>query len=415
MQDILEICCGLDVHKDTVVACLLKGSITDTPSKEIRTFSTLLPNLNTLRTWLEEEQCNHIAMESTGVYWQPIYAVLEDLFNSTVTLIVTNARHMKNVPGKKTDIKDSEWIATLLRAGLLKSSFIPTEEIRELRDFTRYRKSIIADITSQKNRVEKHLQSCGFKLSSFLSDIFGVSGRAIIDHLSERGVINPSKIQEYVKGRAKAKTEDIKIAVNGKMTEHQKDFLKVLLERLDEDCKHLYTLDLKIESALENFKAPTQLIDEIPGINITAAATIIAEIGVDMSKFKTAQHISSWAGLSPGNNESAGKRKSTRITKGNTYLKTVLCEVAWSITRVKSSYLSSWFWKLKQRRGAKKAVIALARKILVIIYTMLKENTSFNEERFKILSKKQQEKRKNRLLLEAKKLGLTIIAPSKLA
>ncbi len=175
---------------------------------------------------------------------------------------------MKNVPGKKTDIKDSEWIATLLRAGLLKSSFIPTEEIRELRDFTRYRKSIIADITSQKNRVEKHLQSCGFKLSSFLSDIFGVSGRAIINHLSERGVISPSKIQEYVKGRAKAKTEDIKIAVNGKMTDHQKDFLKVLLKRLDEDCKHLATLDLKIESALQNFKEPTQLIDEIPGINI---------------------------------------------------------------------------------------------------------------------------------------------------
>ena len=222
-------------------------------------------------------------MESTGVYWQPVYAVFEDLFNSTVTLVVTNARYMKNVPEKKTDIKDSEWIATLLRAGLLKSSFIPTEGIRELRNFTRYRKSIIADITSQKNRIEKHLQSCGFKLSSFLSDVFGVSGGDVIYHLSERGVISPSKIQEYVKGRAKARTEDIKIAVNRKMTEHQKDFLKVLFKKLDEDCKHLDTLDLKIQSALENFKAPTQHIDEMPG-----------------------------------NNESAGKRKSTRTTKGNT-------------------------------------------------------------------------------------------------
>jgi transposase len=309
MQDILEICCGLDVHRDTVVACLLKGSLDGTPSKEIRTFSTLLPELEQLKLWLEQEQCHHVAMESTGVYWKPVYIVLESSFDGTMQLVVTNARHMKNVPGKKTDIKDSEWIATLLRAGLLRGSFIPTEEIRELRELTRYRKNIVQEITSQKNRIEKYLQSYGFKLSTFLSDIFGVSGRCIIDHLAQHGQISSDNIQLYVKGKAKTKTDDIKIAVNGKLNRHQRDFLTILLKRLDENYEHLSIIELKIESALKEYEIQAKAIDGIPGISVTAASAIIAEIGVDMSKFSTADHICSWAGVSPGNNESAGKKK----------------------------------------------------------------------------------------------------------
>lgn len=309
MQDILEICCGLDVHRDTVVACLLKGKIDGTPTKEIRTFSTLLPELDQLRSWLEEEQCHHVAMESTGVYWQPVYTALEGAFDGTMVLIVANARHMKNVPGKKTDIKDAEWIATLLRAGLLQGSFIPSEKVRELRELTRYRRSIVQEIASQKNRIEKYLQSYGFKLSTFLADIFGVSGRGIIDYLALHGQVSADKVQLYVKGRAKIKADDIKIAVNGKLNLHQREFLTMLLKRLDEDFAHLNIIELKIESALQSFQLQIQQLDGIPGINITAAAAIIAEISADMSKFKTADHICSWAGVSPGNNESAGKKK----------------------------------------------------------------------------------------------------------
>jgi transposase len=409
MQDILEICCGLDVHKETVVACLLKGSRNDNPSKEIRTFSTLLPGLDGLKSWLEEENCHHVAMESTGVYWQPVYNVLEGAFSGAAILIVTNARHMKNVPGKKTDMKDAEWIATLLRAGLLQGSFIPSQKTRELRDLTRYRKSIIEEITAQKNRIEKHLQSCGFKLSTFLTDIFGVSGRAIMDHLARLGHIDPFDVELYVKGRAKSKTNDIKIAVNGKMNIHQREFLKILLQRLDEGYGHLHAIEESINEALQSFQQQIKQLDGIPGIDLTAASAIIAEIGIDMSKFKTAEHISSWAGLSPGNNESAGKKKSTRVTHGNTYIKRILCEIAWCITRMRQTYLSSVYWKIKQRRGAKKAIVALARKLLTVIYNMLKHGTEYDEGVFEQVKVKQEERRKKKLMLEARKLGMELV------
>jgi len=308
MQDILEICCGLDVHKESVVACLLKGGTDVKPEATIRTFSTLIPGLVELKSWLENENCRHVAMESTGIYWQPVYNILEDAFDGTMVLIVANARHMKNVPGKKTDMKDAEWIASLLRAGLLRGSFIPSQAVRELRDLTRYRKSIGEEIVAQKNRIEKHLQSCGFKLSNFLSDIFGVSGRAIIDHLARYGNISAQEVESYVQKRAKAKLNEIKLSVNGRMNNHQMDFLKMLLKRLDESYEHLNSIVERINNEVQVFKEQVKQLDGIPGIDMIAAASIIAEIGVDMSAFKTSQHICSWAGLSPGNNESAGKK-----------------------------------------------------------------------------------------------------------
>jgi len=309
MTDILEICCGLDVHKDTVVACLLKGSTYDSPSKEIRTFSTLLPGLEELKTWLEEEQCHHVAMKRTGVYWQPVNTILENAFDGNISILVTNGGHMKNVPGKKTHIKDSEWVAALLRAGLLRGSFTPPADVRELRELTRYGSSITGEIAVHKKRVEKYLQSCGFKLSSFLTDIFGLTGRTIIDYLSEHGQISPDTVQLYVKDRAKIKTDDIKIAVNGTMTKHQREFLNMLLKHLDESTKHLREVDLKIEAALESFRTQLHQLDGIPGEDIVAAEAIIAEIGIDMSNFKTSDHICSLTGLAPGNNESVGMKK----------------------------------------------------------------------------------------------------------
>lgn len=308
MKAILDICCGLDVHKETVVACLLKGNLDSEPEAETRTYSTLIPNLEQLKAWLEEEDCHHVAMESTGVYWHPVFNVLESAFDGTIELMVSNARHMKNVPGKKTDVKDAEWIAGLLRAGLLRGSFIPSQSIRRLRDLTRYRKSMVEEISSQKNRIEKHLQSCGFKLSTFLTDIFGVSGRGIIDHLSKFGHISPEEVDPLVKKSARAKLNDIKLAVNGNMDVLQRDFLKMLLKHLDDNYEHLRMIDQKIDQELLKYQQQLEQLDGIPGINKTAAAAILAEIGIDMSRFKTAEHICSWSGLTPGSYESAGKK-----------------------------------------------------------------------------------------------------------
>ncbi len=316
MQDILEICCGLDVHKETVVACLLKGTTSNNPEKNIRTYSTLLSGLEELKNWLEEENCRHVAMESTGVYWQTVYNTLESAFDGTIVLMVCNARHMKNAPGRKTDVKDAEWIATLLRAGLLQGSFIPSQPIRRLRDLTRYRKGIVEEITSQKNRIEKHLQSSGFKLSTFLTDIFGVSGRGIIDHLAESGKISPEEVDQYVKKRARTKLNEIKQAVNGNMDRLQRDFLKMLLKRLDESLEHLHLIEQKIDEELLKYHRQLEQLDGIPGISKTAAAAVLAEIGIDMAQFKTAEHICSWAGLSPGNNESAGKKSPPAYSMG---------------------------------------------------------------------------------------------------
>lgn len=309
MKDILDCCCGLDIHKDTIVACLLKGPINQQPSSEIRTFSTLNHDIDALRNWIETQNCKHVAMESTGIYWQPVYAILELAFDGGISLVVVNARHMKNVPGKKTDMKDSEWIATLLRAGLLNGSFIPAKDIRELRQLTRYRKSVISDITSQKNRVEKFLQSSGFRLSTFLSDIFGASGINIINHLAEHGVITMQDLDLYLKKKARLKMSEIMTAVNGRLNIHQRMILKMLLKYLNQIELHLTEVETEIESEMQKFEHAIELLDSIPGIDKTAASSIIAEIGIDMSQFKTSEHICSWAGLSPGSNESAGKKK----------------------------------------------------------------------------------------------------------
>lgn len=308
MQDILECCCGLDIHKDSIVACLLKGPVNEQPTSEIRVFSTLLSDLDALKAWLVEENCMHVAMESTGIYWIPVYETLETAFDGHISLIVANARHMKNVPGKKTDMKDAEWIATLLRAGLLNGSFIPDKDIRELRDLTRYRKSVISDITSQKNRIEKFLQSCGFRLSSFISDIFGASGSAIIKHLYTHGSITIEDLDGYLKTQTRRKINEIMQAINGKLDKHQMQFLKMMFNHLESLKTHLAEVESQINSYIQKYEHQIELIDSIPGIDKIAASTILAEIGTDMSKFKTAEHICSWAELSPGNNESAGKK-----------------------------------------------------------------------------------------------------------
>lgn len=414
MDDILECCCGLDVHKESIVACLLKGPPIAgmKPRSELREFGTQLKDLNALRKWLEEHECHYVAMESTGIYWQPVYAVLETALADEMHLLVVNARHMKNVPGKKTDMRDAEWIATLLRAGLLKGSFVPERDIRDLRQYTRYRKAIIWDITSQKNRIEKLLQSSGFRLSSFLSDIFGSSGLAIMGQLVQVGFISDESLDQCLKGRARQKAGEILSSLNGVLSAPQRKLLRMQLAHLADLQANLREVEEEIHNSFSQFQGPIELLDSIPGIDLTAAYAILAEIGHEMSAFPTAQHLCSWAGLAPGNHKSANKQKKLRVTPGNNYLKTILCEVAWVIASHKKLYLSSWYWRLKQRTDAKRAIVALARKLLVIIFAMLRSNCAYDEQRFFQRKQTTEQKRVSRMVHELTKLGFSISVPA---
>lgn len=411
MQDILTCAMGLDIHRDMIVACLAKGDLDTQPEVETRTFSTLIPDMQRLRDWVVEAECYHVAMESTGIYWQPIYEILESCFDGEIQILVVNARHIKNVPGRKTDMRDAQWIATLLRAGLLKGSFIPEKPFRELRHLTRYRKSIVHDITAQKNRIDKFLQSSGFRFAAFLSDTFGTSGRNIIRHLIANGSITREALDKCLKTKTRNRIDEILVALNGTLSKHQRDFLQMIFNYLEQIEAHKQTIESAIDTEVTVHTDALIALCSIPGIDVTAASAILAEIGTDMSAFPDSQHICSWAGLSPGNNESAGKRKSTHINKGNPYLKSMLCEVAWITASHREFYLSGWYWRVKQRKGAKRATIALARKLLSIIYILLKNGSVFHEECFEERRKRCERKRASRMINELQKLGYSVTAP----
>lgn len=412
MQDILTCAMGLDVHRDIIVACLAKGELGADPEIEIRSFSTLVPEMKKLRDWVLEARCHHIAMESTGIYWQPIYEMLEPCFDGKINILVVNARHMKNVPGRKTDMRDAQWIATLLRAGLLKGSFIPDKTFRELRHLTRYRKSIVHDITAQKNRIDKFLQSSGFRFTAFLSDAFGASGRNIIRNLIQNGSIDRAALDKCLKTQTRKRIDQILIALNGNLSIHQRSFLAMTFGHLESLEAHRKAVEDAITGEILKHSEALNLLCSIPGIDVTAAAAIIAEIGTDMSSFSDSQHICSWAGLSPGNNESAGKRKSAHINKGNPYLKSMLCEISWVISGKRTLYLSGWYWRIKQRKGSKRATIALARKLLTLIYSMLKTGQPYNEDCFEQRRKRCERKRAHRMVNELQKLGYTVVPPN---
>ena len=414
MKDLLEICCGLDVHKDMVVACLLKGELGSEPEGEVVEFSTLLSGLDSLKTWLVENNCRDIAMESTGVYWFQIYNVLESMFadEGGVRITVTNPRHMKNVPGKKTDINDARWIAGLLRAGLLTPSYIPPRDVRELRDWTRYRKTLVQEMTGHKNRIEKYLQQCGFKLSTFLSDVFGLTGMSLIKRLCAVGYVASTEVDSLVFSTARKKISELRQALNGKLNAHEQEFLAMLVRNYEHSQTEIADVESKIMECAQNFNSAISLIETIPGIQRLTSITIVSELGTDLSTFPTAGHLCSWVGMCPGNNESAGKKKSTRIAQGNVHLKSVLCQCAWGAARSKKNYLREWFYKLSRRRGMKKAVIGLGRKMLVIIYNMLSTGECYDEKHFDDAQVKYDDIRKKRLIAEAKKLGLELMSAS---
>jgi transposase len=375
MQTLVEHGCGLDVHQATVVACLLRIRNDGRVQKQVRTFGATTRELMQLRAWLLAEGCTHVAMESTGVYWKPVYAVLE---GGELEIIVANAQQVKKVPGRKTDVKDAEWIADLLCHGLLRASFVPPLPIRELRDLTRYRRQLVENRSAERNRLLKLLESANIKLASVATDVFGLSGRLMLEALIEDKA-TLSEMAALAKGKMRRKIPQLELALEGKLQEHHRFLLRLQQRRLEAVDGELAILEQRIQQKLQPYATQLALLQEIPGVDRTLAAVIIAELGVDMSVFPSVSQLASWAGVCPGNNESAGKRKSSRIPKGNVYLKTALVEAANAAARAKGTYLRDKFYRLKARRGYKRAAVAIAHKILVSIYHMLSQNVSYDD------------------------------------
>lgn len=369
MRVLHERCCGLDVHKKTVAACVI------TPEgQETRTFSTMTNDLLRLADWLRENGITHVAMESTGVYWKPIYNLLEDEF----TLLVVNAHHIKSVPGRKTDVKDAEWIADLLRHGLIKGSFIPDRPERELRELVRYRRSLIQQRSQVINRIQKVLEGANIKLSAVASDVVGVSGRAMLEAMVS-GTQDAQALAALAKGSLRHKRDALEQALHGLMGAHQRMMLQSHLRHLDFLDQEITRLDGEVAERMRPFEQDIQRVDAIPGLGRRLIEQVFAEIGLDMSRFPSAGHLSSWARICPGNNESAGKRHSGRTGHANPWLRSSLVEAAWAAVRTRETYLSAQYHRIAARRGKKRAIVAVAHSILVIIYHMLRDHADFQE------------------------------------
>jgi transposase len=371
MEVIHERCAGLDVHKKEIVVCFLTSS-----GKEIKKFGTMTEDLLKMADWLVEQDCTHVAMESTGVYWKPVYNLLE---STDVEVLLVNAQHIKTVPGRKTDVNDAEWIAKLLRHGLVRGSFVPDRPQRELRELTRYRRSLIQERSREANRIQKVLEGANIKLGSVATDVLGKSGRAMIEHLVA-GVEDPAILSDLAIGQLKKKKDALKKALNGLMGEHQRFILGEQLNHIKDLERRIERLDAEIKERLLPFEAQLQLLDQITGVNLRTAEDIIVEIGSDMSRFPTDKHIACWAGICPGNNESAGKRKSGRSRPGNRWLRISLVLAARAAANSKGTYLSAQYHRIASRRGKKRAIVAVAHTILVIIYHMLKTGEVYKDK-----------------------------------
>jgi transposase len=374
MEPVVERCCGIDVGEATITACLLVGGAEDKPRKTIRTLVTVTRELEKLREWLISEGCTHVAMEATGIYWVPIFVELEGHFDLTIA----NAHHIKAVPGRKTDVKDAEWIADLLRHGLLKKSFVPPKEIRQLRDLTRYRRKLIEARTAERNRLLKLLEGVNIKLSSVASNVFGVSGMLILRELIT-GEATPEEMAELAKGRLRNKRRELELALEGRLEEHHRFLLGLQIRRLEQMETDVAVVEGRIQEKLRPFRAEVELLMTIPGISEIVAAGILAEVGVDMSVFGTAVRLAGWAGVCPANHESAGKRKKVGVRKGNIYLKTLLVEAANAAAATHGTYFKDKLYRLQARRGRNRALMAIAHKLLSVIFHVLAHKAPYKE------------------------------------
>jgi transposase len=367
MNLVHRVCCGLDVHKRTVVACLRISGASGEIRRERATFETNMPGLLALVDWLSQHDCRVVAMESTGVYWKPVYNLLEGVCE---TLLLVNAQHMHQVPGRKTDQADSEWISELLAHGLLRGSFIPNPEIRDLRDLTRYRTKVVKQRADQCNRIQKLLETGNIKLASVASDVLGVSGRAMLEALAD-GETDAARLANLARGKLRKKIPQLKAALQGRLNQTQRWLLGEQLGHIAQLDGQIARLSDKIAELCVPFLSQLEKLEEIPGVSRRVAEIVVSEIGADMSRFPDDKHLASWAGMCPGNHQSAGKRLGGKRRKGNTWLQAALAEAGWAASHTKNNYLSAQYHQIRRRRGAKRACVAVGHSILTMIYHLL--------------------------------------------
>ena len=403
IEVLYRICAALDVHAKTVVACLnQKGK------KEIRTFSTMTDDLLALTDWLVTAGCEQVAMESTGVYWKPVFNLMEGV----LPVILVNAQHVKAVPGRKTDVRDCEWLCDLLRHGLLKASFIPPFEIRELRELTRYRQTLVKEQATIANRIQRLLEGGNIKLSQVASDILGVSSRLMLKQLAQ-GETDSRKLASLARGRLKEKEAELGRALTGRLTTAQRFVLAELVARVEELDAALKRVNQQVEQEVTSGANPfwgksIEFLETIPGVGERVAQTIISEIGVEMNCFPSEKHLSSWAGMCPGNHESAGKRKSGKTRKGNKHLRVALVQAAWAATHTKETYLAAQYWRLVKYKGKHRALVAVGHSILVIVYHVLARQLSYQELGTDYFDKQNLEKQRRLFIRKLEALGVKV-------
>jgi transposase len=400
-------CAGLDVHKDAVVACarhMVDGAV----KREVRSFKTTTKELMALSAWLSVEGCTHLVMEATGVYWKPVWHILAD---GEFELVLANAAHVKNVPGRKTDVNDATWLAELMAHGLVRASFVPDEPTQEMRNLLRTRKQFMRERSSHVQRIQKTLEDANIKLDSVISDVMGLSGRRMIEALIA-GETDPAALAALAHRRIKATPAELEAALRGRVTDHHRFMLGLLLQHIDAIDAAITQIDQEVDGKIEPFRTAIEILSTIPGIHQLSAAVIVAEIGIDMARFPTEAHLISWSGLCPRNDESAGKRRSTRMRKGAPWLKTTLIQCAWAAARKKDSYLQAQFHRLRARRGAKKAIGAVAASILTAAYHMLKNGTLYHDLGPDHFDKRAKAKHVDRLVHRLRNLGFAVaLAP----
>jgi len=411
MDGWIERCCGLDVHKQTVAACVRVPGAQGRRTQEVRTFGTTTPDLLALQDWLAAHQVTHVAMESTGVFWKPVYYVLEARF----TVLLLNAAHVKQVPGRKTDVRDCQWIAELLEHGLLRGSFVPPPVIRDLRELTRYRRTQIQERTRVANRLHKVLQDANVKLSNVTHHVLGVSGRAMLDALVA-GTTDPDVLADLARGQLRKKLPALRQALTGRFRAHHAFLLGQILAHLDYLEEAIAAVSAHIEEQLRPFAPQVERLMTIPGVQRRTAETILAEIGTDMAVFPTAGHLASWAGMCPGNDESAGKRRSGKTRKGSKWLRTSLIEAANAAARTKATALGARYRRILPHRGHRKAIVAVGRHILEISHHLLRTDRTYQELGPDYFDRRHAERLQRRCIRQLEQLGLQVtITPASAA
>jgi transposase len=400
MRTLVERGCGLDVHQGVIVACLLIGKAGRKVRQEVRSFTTTTAGLLALRDWLKEAGCTHVGMESTGVYWRPVYAILEDDFE----VVVGNAQRIKNVPGRKTDVKDAEWIADLVRHGLIPPSFVPARPLRILRDLLRFRRSLVEARSNCRNRILKVLESANVKLASVASDVFGVSGMAMLEALVA-GAMTPAEIANLARGRLRKKLVQLELALHGSLGDDHRFMLDQLLRGLEQEDHRITATEDRIAAQLEPYWQEHLLLTTIPGVDWAVAATMIAEHGIDMTRFGTAARLAAWSSVAPGNNESAGKHRRSGARTGNRHLKTALYVAAVSAGRTKNTYLCDKYHRIKARGGPGRAAGAVAHKIVIAAFHILTTGKPYHELGGDYLDKRTERRTKQRLVQRLNRMG----------